>query len=102
VLVGVEAHGERCSRRSGEDIPDDLAVDSARDAVLQLQVHLGDRVLGEDRGVRDVTYAGILSVHQFPVCSFTPESSFSVSVAQIRGWIGLTYGWRRTQPCCGW
>jgi hypothetical protein len=30
-------------------------VNGARDAVLQLQVHLGDSVLGEDRGVRDIT-----------------------------------------------
>jgi hypothetical protein len=37
------------------NVPDDLAVDSARDAVLQLEVHLGNRVLGEHRGVRDIT-----------------------------------------------
>ena len=30
-------------------------MDSARDAVLQLQVHLGDSVLGEDRGIGDIT-----------------------------------------------
>ena len=40
---------------SGEDIPDDLAVDGARDAVLELQVHLGDGVLGEDGGIGDIT-----------------------------------------------
>ena len=33
----------------------DLAVDGARNAVLQLEVHLGNGVLGEDRGVRDIT-----------------------------------------------
>jgi hypothetical protein len=37
------------------NIPHDLSVDSARDAVLELQVHLGDSVLGEDGGVRDIT-----------------------------------------------
>ena len=37
------------------NIPDDLAVNSARDAVLELQVHLGDSVLGEDGGIGDVT-----------------------------------------------
>lgn len=37
------------------NIPDDLAVDSARDAVLELEVHLGDGVLREDRGIRDIT-----------------------------------------------
>lgn len=37
------------------NVPDNLAVNGTRDAVLQLEVHLGDGVLGEDRGVRDVT-----------------------------------------------
>jgi len=31
-------------------------VDSARDTVLKLQVHLGDGVLREDGGIRDVTW----------------------------------------------
>lgn len=48
-----------------EDVPDDLAVDGAGDAVLELEVHLGDRVLLEDGGVGDVTCVGILSVHRF-------------------------------------
>jgi hypothetical protein len=33
----------------------DLAVDSAADAVLQLEVHLGNGVVGEDGSVRDIT-----------------------------------------------
>lgn len=40
---------------SRTNVPNDLAVNGTRDAVLQLEVHLGDGVLGEDRGVRDVT-----------------------------------------------
>lgn len=36
-------------------VPNNLAVDSAGDAVLQLQVHLRDGVVGEDGGVRDIT-----------------------------------------------
>jgi hypothetical protein len=36
-------------------VPDDLAVNGARDAVLKLQVHLGDGVLGEDGGIGDIT-----------------------------------------------
>jgi hypothetical protein len=40
---------------SRPDVPHDLSVDGARDAVLELQVHLGDSVLGEDRGIRDIT-----------------------------------------------
>ena len=47
----------------GEDIPDDLAVDGARNAVLELEVHLGHRVLGEDGGVRDVTCVDVLSAY---------------------------------------
>merc|ERR1712227_1022709 len=35
-----------------------LAVDGAGDAVLELEVHLGDRVLSEDGSVRDVTDGG--------------------------------------------
>lgn len=67
----------------GEDIPDDLAVDGARNAVLELEVHLGDRVLSEDRGVGDVTCVHILLVHQFLIISFTPlPFSSSVLVAQ--------------------
>jgi hypothetical protein len=40
--------------------PDDLAVDGARNAVLKLQVHLGDRVLGEDGGIGDIPDGGRL------------------------------------------
>ena len=42
-------------------VPNDLAVNSAGDAVLELQVHLGDRVLGEDGGIGDITCKSILS-----------------------------------------
>lgn len=37
------------------NVPDNLAVNSARDAVLQLEVHLGNRVLREHRSVRNIT-----------------------------------------------
>lgn len=37
------------------DGPDDFAVDGAGDAVLQFEVHLGNGVFREDRGVGDVT-----------------------------------------------
>lgn len=33
------------------NVPDDLAMDGARDTVLQLQVHLWDRVFLEDGSV---------------------------------------------------
>lgn len=36
-------------------VPDDLAVNSAGDTVLQLEVHLGDGVVSEDGGVGDIT-----------------------------------------------
>jgi hypothetical protein len=38
------------------DAPDDLAVDSAGHAVLQLQVHLRHGVLGEDRRIGDIAW----------------------------------------------
>ena len=44
-----------CTWREGRLVPNNLAVDSAGDAVLQLEVHLGDGVIGEDGGVRDIT-----------------------------------------------
>lgn len=47
-------------REGGTNVPDNLAVDGARDTVLQLEVHLGNRVLGEDGGVRDITDGGRL------------------------------------------
>ena len=74
--------------KRGGDIPDDLAVDGARDAVLELEVHLGDRVLSEDRGVRDVTCVGILSVHRFSISSLTP--AFSSSLSRARGFSGVS------------
>ena len=35
-------------------LPNDLAVDSTAHAVLELEVHLGNGVLWEDRGVGDI------------------------------------------------
>lgn len=40
---------------SRSDIPDNLAVNGARDTVLQLEVHLGNGVFREHGGVRDIT-----------------------------------------------
>lgn len=37
-------------------LPNNLSVNGARNAVLKLQVHLGDGVFGEDGGVGDITY----------------------------------------------
>jgi hypothetical protein len=72
----------------GEDIPDDLAVDGARNAVLELEVHLGDRVLSEDRGVRDVTCVHILSVHRsiFSLSLHSHPSPPLSSWRKILGW----------------
>ena len=79
---------------SGEDIPDDLAVDGARNAVLELEVHLGDRVLSEDRGVGDVTCVNVLSVcYSLLLLSCPPRGppKSRVRVSRV-GWIGSTYG----------
>ena len=55
-----EAHtprrGRSCHTPREDNVPDDLAVDGARDTVLQLQVHLGYGVLREDGSIRDITY----------------------------------------------
>ena len=40
-----------------QDSPNDLGVDCARDAILELEVHLWHNVLWEDRGLTDITYS---------------------------------------------
>jgi hypothetical protein len=53
------------------NIPHNLAVDSTRDAVLQLQVHLGHSIFRKDRGFGDIAY-GVVSggpKHLAQVCS---------------------------------
>lgn len=57
-----EAHtpsGRSCHTPMEDNVPDNLAVNGARDAVLQLEVHLGNSVLGVDRSLRDITCRGI-------------------------------------------
>lgn len=67
----------------------DLAVDGARDAVLQLQVHLGDGVVGEDGGVGNITYTKKITwlehwtsknssvrIFVFPGVWFSPSAGF--------------------------
>lgn len=49
----VELGGFGCI--AGSDVPDNLAVNGAGNAVLELQVHLGDGVVGEDGSIRDIT-----------------------------------------------
>lgn len=78
----------------GLNVPDDLAVDSAGDAVLELEVHLGDGVLGEYGGIGDITCVALVFNSPMPpllLCSVT-------RCERVRE----TYGWQRTQPCCGW
>jgi len=59
-----------------ENVPDDLAVNSAGHAVLELQVHLGDRVLGEDGGLGDITFkASIVScIDSYGLARIGPQS----------------------------
>lgn len=57
-----------------QNIPDDLAVNGARDAVLELQVHLGDGVLLEDGSIRDITCGGCqYTKKRYLICSETRE-----------------------------
>lgn len=44
-----------CLKYGGTSVPNNLAVDSAGDAVLELQVHLRNGVVREDGGIRDIT-----------------------------------------------
>ena len=79
----------------GLNVPDDLAVDSAGDAVLELQVHLGDSVLGEDGGIRDITCVLlVLNVPKSPLLYLWYPAWYESDRE--------TYGWRRTRPCYGW
>ena len=43
-------------------------MNGARDTVLELQVHLGDSVLGEDRGIGDVTCIMSVSIFYSSSC----------------------------------
>lgn len=58
--TGVEEYSSTKVHHEGA-LPDNLAVDGAADTVLQLQVHLGNGVFGEDGGVRDITCALLAS-----------------------------------------
>ena len=69
----------------------DLAVDSAGHAVLELEVHLGDGVVGEDRRVRDITCKKPKIVRDVVLLIFWTRKLFE----------GFAYGWRPTRPCCG-
>ena len=61
-------------------------MDGAGHAVLELQVHLGDGVLSEDRGIGDVTYIAA-SVSAFPV--FRVPISSPQNIVKSLNWSGL-------------
>jgi hypothetical protein len=84
--------GVACRARR-TNVPDNFAVNGARDAVLQLEVHLGNGVLGEDGGIGDIT------------C----EGEIGLATVFSNGWMkldgnegGYPYEWQQTRPCCGW
>lgn len=94
--VAMKANVDVPARRT--NVPDNLAVNGARDAVLQLEVHLGNRVLSEHRGIRDITCKSL----QVSTC-IRVHASRGVGLSRAASLaIGKTYGWQRTQPCCGW
>lgn len=45
-------------------------MDGARDTVLKLQVHLRDSVVGEDGGIRDITWRSMSVSHVYHPNSF--------------------------------
>lgn len=55
LILGQERKFDQGSSPCCIDVPDDLAMDSTGDTVLQLEVHLGNSVLGEYRCIRDIT-----------------------------------------------
>jgi hypothetical protein len=77
----------------GGGIPNDLAVDGARDAVLELQVHLGDGVLGEDGGIRDITCRSLVScrIRKRPEAKLRSERLLEVFVGSVSP-VESTYG----------
>lgn len=84
---------------SGTHVPDNLAVNGARDAVLQLEVHLGNRVLSEHRSVRDIT-CKVPMVSQMSSCARGGEVGLAEEVVGNPE-PSVTYGSQQTQPCCG-
>lgn len=78
------------------NVPNDLAVDGARHAVLQLEVHLGDGVLGKHRGVRDVT----CEKKRVSMICKAEQALSGGKGGKIKG--KSSYEWQQTQPCCGW
>jgi hypothetical protein len=54
VVADTRRGGTVATTFAGTDT-DNLAVDGAGNAVLELQVHLGNGVVGEDGGIRDIT-----------------------------------------------
>ena len=60
-------------------------MNGARDTVLQLEVHLGNRVLGEDGGIRDITCCleFVSLIHNDVACSVS-ISKFYVAESRMR------------------
>ena len=71
------------SKAGVECVPNNLAVDSAGDAVLQLEVHLGDGIVGEDGGVRDITYT-VKIVESVPVAFANRIPSIRACCCRLR------------------
>lgn len=61
------------------DAPNDLAMDSAGNAVLKLQVHLRHSVLREDGGVGDVTCVLVRQLSDLHRCSMPTVHPFADS-----------------------
>jgi hypothetical protein len=72
---------------SRTNVPDNLAVDGTRDAVLQLEVHLGNRVLGEHRSVRDITCEGN-QLAECPCRRWRANGSIDMDRSPHRSWRG--------------
>jgi hypothetical protein len=63
-------------------------MDGARDAVLQLEVHLGNSVLWEDGGIRDITWIGQLDVGIIGVSNILQSHALADVFSNLKAGVG--------------
>jgi hypothetical protein len=84
-------------------------VNSTRDTVLELEVHLGNSIIGENGGIRDIAYLGVCQLEvngrgfrsederiaadstMFRMVNLLIALSFGVHLEQLEHRMGLTW-----------
>lgn len=82
------------------NVPHNLAVNGARNAVLQFEVHLRDAVLGEDGRIGDITCSTSLSFpfqHTEDVVGSVRMAADSTMLRMVKRLIALSFGVHREQ-----